>query len=70
MLVYSRNPLLSLRNCWKASNLAQGYGSVMHPIQEETGKRSHSITFWLPEEGSEVGIKKIIQLPGYLDDQR
>ena len=55
MLVYSRNILLSLRNCWKASSSAGSYGSVIRPIPEKTWQTLSSYNLLVPRRGHRGG---------------
>ena len=55
MLVYSRNTLLSLRNCWKASSSAGSYGSVIRPIPEKTWQTLSLYNLLAPRRGQRGG---------------
>ena len=55
MLVYSRNTLLSLRNCWKASSSAESYGSVIRPIPEKTWQTLSLYNLLAPRRGQRGG---------------
>lgn len=55
MLVYSRNFIFSLRNCWKASNLVQGYGSVDRRILENIWQKLKSFNLLTPIRGQRGG---------------
>ena len=52
---YSRNTLLSLRNCWKASSLAGSYGSVIRPIPEKTWQTLSFYNLLVPRRGHRGG---------------
>ena len=55
MLVYSRNTLLSLRNCWKVSSSAGSYGSVIRPIPEKTWQTLSLYNLLAPRRGQRGG---------------